>query len=66
MHCIRIGVLSVKIPHGTPLQFITFSITTVATVINIRSLNDPVSLTTAQQTVVGLKKQQVEKNRIKL
>ena len=64
MHYIRIGMFSVKTPQGTPLRLLTSSIAIKQQWLTLDHW--VFSLTAAQKTVVGLKKQRVKKNRMKL
>ena len=54
-------MFSVKTPEGTPLRFITSSIAIKQQWLTLDLIIKPFPLTTAQKTVVGLKKQQVKK-----
>ena len=59
MNYIRIGIFSVKTPHGTPLRFIT-SITIKQQWLTLDHWAC-LPLKTAQKTVMGLKKQELKK-----
>ena len=43
MHYIRIGMLSVKTPHGTPLRFITSSIAIKQQLLKLDHLLNPLN-----------------------
>ena len=60
MHYIRIGMFSVKTPHGTPLRFITSSITIKQQWLTLDHWACP--LNNSPKDSGGFKKQQVKKN----